>query len=92
MKNDEYWQKRAEQRLVEAEQIAKRAEEEMKKAFDAAYQDIELQIYKLYGKYATDNSMTYADALAYLTNDEREEFQRNLAFYLEHAKDADYRT
>lgn len=92
MKNDEYWQKRAEQRLVEAEQIAKRAEEEMKKAFDAAYQDIELQIYKLYGKYATDNSMTYADALAYLTNDELEDFRRDLAFYIARAKDADYRT
>ena len=60
MKSDEYWQKRAEQRLVEAEQIAKRAEQEMRQAFDAAYADIEAQIYKLYGKYATDNSMSYA--------------------------------
>lgn len=91
MKNDEYWQQRAEQRLVEAEQIAARAEKEMRKAFDAAYQDIELQIYKLYGKYATDNSLSYAEALIYLTNDEREEFQRDLAFYITKAKDADYR-
>lgn len=92
MKNDEYWQKRAEQRLVEAEQIAKRAEQEMRQAFDAAYADIEAQIYKLYGKYATDNSMSYAEALIYLTDDEREEFRRDLAFYIEHAKDSDYRT
>lgn len=92
MKNDEYWQKRAEQRLVEAEQIAKRAEQEMRQAFDAAYANIEAQIYKLYGKYATDNSMSYAEALIYLTDDEREEFRRDLVFYIEHAKDADYRT
>ena len=92
MKNDEYWQKRAEQRLVEAEQIAKRAEQEMRQAIDAAYADIEAQIYKLYGKYATDNSMSYAEALIYLTNDEREEFRRDLTYYIESARDADYRT
>lgn len=91
MKNDEYWQKRAEQRLIESEQIAARAEKEMKQAFDAAYKDIELQIYKLYGKYAKDNELSYADALAYLTDDERKEFQRDLAFYIEHAKDGNYR-
>lgn len=92
MKSDEYWQKRAEQRLVEAEQIAKRAEQEMRQAFDAAYADIEAQIYKLYGKYATDNSKSYAEALIYLTNDEREEFRRDLTYYIERARDADYRT
>lgn len=91
MKNEEYWKARAEQRLIEAEQIAARAEKEMKQAFDAAYKDIELQIYKLYGKYAKDNEMSYADALAYLTDDERKEFQRDLAFYIAKAKDGNYR-
>lgn len=91
MKNDEYWQKRAEQRLIESEQIAARAEKEMKKAFDAAYKDIELQIYKLYGKYARDNELSYADTLAYLTDNERKEFQKDLSFYIAKAKDGNYR-
>lgn len=93
MSNSEiYWQKRAEQRLIEAEQIALRAEKEMQQAFDQAAKDIELQIYKLYGKYAKDNHLSYADTLTYLTNEELAEFRRDLAFYIEKAKDETYRS
>lgn len=91
-KHEEYWQKRAEERLVDSEQIALRAEKVMEKAFKAAAKDIELQIYKLYGKYAQDNQLSYAETLAYLTNDELAEFQQDLHFYIAKMQDREYRT
>lgn len=86
-----YWQRRAEQQLIAAEQIAKQLEQRMQKVFRSAAKDIETQIYKLYGKYAVDNGLSYAETKKYLTRHELKEFQQDLGFYLEKARDPAYR-
>lgn len=52
--------------------------------------DLEKQIAKLYSKYAKDNKLTYQEALKYLTDNERAEFQHDLKFYLEKIRDVEY--
>lgn len=86
-----YWQRRAQQQLIAAEQIARQLEQRMQKAFQSAAKDIETQIYKLYGKYAADNDLSYAEAKKYLTRHELQAFQQDLNFYLEKARDPAYR-
>lgn len=86
-----YWQRRAQQQLIAAEQIAGQLEQRMQKAFHSAAKDIETQIYKLYGKYAADNGLSYAEAKKYLNRHELKEFQQDLDFYLEKARDPAYR-
>lgn len=86
-----YWQRRAQQQLIAAEQIAGQLEQRMQKAFQSAAKDIETQIYKLYGKYAADNGLSYAEAKKYLTRHELQAFQQDLDFYLEKARDPAYR-
>lgn len=86
-----YWQRRAQQQLIAAEQIAGQLEQRMQKAFQSAAKDIETQIYKLYGKYAADNGLSYAEAKKYLNRHELKEFQQDLDFYLEKARDPAYR-
>lgn len=91
MRSDAYWQSRSEQRLIEAEQLALRAENEMGQYFAVARQNIDLQISQLYAKYAKDNKLEYADALQYLANNERKEFQAGLKEYLAMAQNSKLR-
>jgi len=89
-RNEVYWQRRAEQRLIAAEQKALRLEKTMREQFDHVYKNIEAQIAAFYFKYADDNGMSYNKAIEYLTKDERKEFQRTLEFYIEKASDKEY--
>jgi len=52
--------------------------------------ELEKQMAKLYSKYAKDNKMSYEDALKYLTDDEREEFQYDVEWYLEKIRDKEF--
>ena len=88
--NERYWKQRAELRLISAEQKALRLERDMKKQFSRVYRNIEGQIAKLYFKYADENGLSYEEAVKYLTQNERKEFQKNLEFYIEKSKDAEY--
>lgn len=89
--NEKYWQQRSEQRIISAEKRILRFENEMKEQFNRAYEEIENKIAKFYFKYAEDNELDYADAVKYLTANERKEFQKDVKFYIEKAKDAEYR-
>lgn len=91
MRNSEYWKGRAELKIVEAEKLCLRHEQKMKGYFRLAGKDIEDGINRLYSKYAEDNLMSYAEALKYLTNEEREEFKRDLEFYIGRAKNPYFR-
>lgn len=71
--------------------MALRAEEEMGQYFAMARQDIDRQISQLYAKYAKDNKVEYADALRYLSNDGRKEFQAELKDYLAMAQNSHLR-
>lgn len=88
--NELYWIERSEQRLISAEQKALRLESELKAQFDRAYKNIESKISKLYFKYAQDNGLEYADAIKYLTANERKEFQQDLDFYIAQSKNKEY--
>lgn len=88
--NEQYWMQRAEQRLLSAEQRALRLEKDMKMQFDRVYKNIESQIAKMYFKYAGENGLSYDEAVKYLTQDERKEFQKDLEFYIKKSKDAEY--
>lgn len=88
--NEFYWKQRAEQRLVSAEQKALRLEKDMKRQFDQVYRNIENKISKLYFRYASENGLTYDEAIKYLNQNERKEFQKDLKFYIEKSKEAEY--
>ena len=88
--NELYWKGRAEQRLISAEQKALRLEKDMKMQFDRAYKNIEIKIAQLYFRYAYENGLSYEEAVKYLTQNERKEFQKDLQFYIEKSKDAEY--
>lgn len=88
--NKIYWEQRAEQRLISAERKALRLEKNMKNQFDRVYKSIENRIANLYFKYAGENGLSYDEAVKYLTQNERKEFQKNLDFYIEKSKDAEY--
>lgn len=88
--NELYWKQRAEQRLISAEQKVLRLEKDLGKQFDQVYKDIEEKIAKLYFKYADENGLSYDEAVKYLSQNERKEFQKNLKYYIEKSKDAEY--
>ncbi len=91
-KNKEYWDGRSAQRILDAERLYNDFEKRMIAAVHSALEGINGEITKLYAKYAKDNKMDYADALKYLTNNELKEFKRDVWWYIEKAKDKDYRT
>lgn len=91
LSNEDYWKLRSEQRILSAEKRILRLENEMKEQFDRAYKEIEKKIASFYFKYAEDNELDYSDAVKYLTNHERKEFQKDVQFYIKKAIDNDYR-
>lgn len=86
-----YWQKRAEQRILDAEKQSLRYENRIKDYFKQAEKDIESKISSLYMRYAKDNEMSYAESLKYLTNKQLKEFKKDLDFYIKSAKNSEYR-
>lgn len=86
-----YWTAKAKQKVLQSEKKVLDYEHRMRALMEGAIADIEKDISKIYAKYAKDNAMTYSDALKYLTNDERREFQRDLNWYIEKASDPKYR-
>ena len=91
-KANTYWVDRAEKRVTAAEQQVARYEQVLDGHFKASMAALDTQITELYRKYGEENAMSYANAVKYLTDHDREEFQRDLGFYIEHMKDAEYRS
>lgn len=89
--NKKYWGKRAEQRLITAEQKTLRLEKDLKKQFGNVYKNIEAEISKLYFKYASDTGLEYADVVELLNKSERKEFQKTLEYYIEKSNDENFR-
>ncbi len=90
MDSRKYWRRRAEERLALTMENEDAVSERLRGKLRSSIQSIEEDIVRLYAKYAKDNSMTYQDALRYLTDDEREEFQRDLQFYIQQYHDDEY--
>lgn len=90
MNSQEYWEERERQKQQKVDEITDVEVEKVRKAIEDAIDDLNRQIRDIYIKYAVDNNMSYADTLKYLTNDERQEFQKDLQYYLEKYRDSDY--
>lgn len=90
MRNKAYWKRRASQRTTAINQLVDNYEKHLVSAFYQSVQNINDEIAKLYAKYAKDNSITYQEALLYLTDNERAEFQQDLQAYIKKASDPEY--
>lgn len=90
MNSQKYWEERERQKQQKVDEITDAEVEKVRKAIEDAINDLNRQIRDIYMKYAIDNSMSYADTLKYLTNNELKEFQKDLQYYLEKYRDSDY--
>lgn len=90
MSSKEYWADRERKKQQKVDETTDKEIEKVRKAIDDAIKSLEDEIYRIYAKYAIDNKMSYADALKYLTDEERKEFQRDLQYYVSKYHDSAY--
>ena len=90
MTSAEYWAERERQKQERVDEITDEQVEKIRKAIADAIDSLDKEIHRIYMKYAVDNKMDYWDALRYLTDDERVEFQRDLKYYIEKYHDPEY--
>lgn len=83
----EYWLQRQKQRLDLVDYIVNQRIKDMEFIINTSIENIEKEVEKLYIKYAKDNEMSYQEALSYLTDNERKEFQKDLKYYIDSYKD-----
>lgn len=74
----DYWIKRSEEAINRMESSVRDALPELVKSFEAAKKDLNNEIYKFYGRYATDNKITLQEAEKLLSLSELREFRSNL--------------
>lgn len=83
MNSESYWIKRAEEREQEWNNTSKNTiEKELAKYYQQALFSIEDNIAILYGKYAKDNNLTYAEANKLLTSNEFKQWRMSMEDYL----------
>ena len=81
MKSEEdkkYWEKRAKERLISAEQKALRFEESFKKSFEKVKSNIESEIANLYFKFADENGLDFGTVKSRLSPKEKDEFRKKM--------------
>lgn len=84
MNNEDYWKKRAEEREAEWTKKSKDTiEKELAKYYGRALSRINDDIAVLYGRYAKDNNLTYAEASKLLTGKEFKQWRMSLEEYLD---------
>ena len=83
MNSESYWIKRTEEREQEWNNTSKNTiEKELAKYYQQALFSIEDNIAILYGKYAKDNNLTYAEANKLLTSNEFKQWRMSMEDYL----------
>jgi len=87
-----YWQQRSEERVISAERQVQRLQSTLDREMLAAVRNIEAAISRLYQRYGDVNGMDYGDAVKYLTDADRSEFQGDVNDYIAWMKDARYRS
>ena len=84
MNNEDYWKKRAEEREAEWTKKSKDTiEKELAEYYRRALSRITDDIAILYGRYAKDNNLTYAEASKLLTSKEFKQWRMSLEEYLD---------
>ena len=81
-----YWKERERQKQARMDKVTDEQLKRFRELLLASLDDLDKQIQKIYMKYAKDNNLDYHDALQYLTDDEKKEFQKDLQYYLEKAQ------
>lgn len=82
--NEDYWKKRAEEREAEwAKKSKDTIEKELAEYYEQALSRITDDIAVLYGRYAKDNNLTYAEANKLLTSKEFKQWRMSLEEYLD---------
>lgn len=81
-----YWTQRAEQRLINAENLTSDMMSELKKTYKATLQKLEKELNAFYGKYATENGLTLEEAHKRLNTQELKSFKEQLKLYYDEVK------
>lgn len=83
----EYWTKRAEQRLINAENLTSDMLVELRKTYTATITQLEKEINAFYGKYATETGLLLEDVRKRLNPAELKSFKQQLKLYYDKVKE-----
>lgn len=86
MNTSKYFEKRAEKRLVSAEQKALRIENELKKVFADVYDDLEAEYAKIYFEFSDENGLAASKLKEKLNAKEKQKLSMKLEELLKKAK------
>ncbi|MDU4727981.1 MULTISPECIES: minor capsid protein [Clostridium] len=78
-----YWKEREAEKIKLEDIYLEDQIKKMSSLLNKVISDIDTEIAKLYLKYSKDNGISYQDALIYLKDDERKEFQKDLKYYID---------
>lgn len=82
MKTSEYWQKRALKREKEAYLKGQELNKKLLELYESASDNIRKQINDFYHRYASENGLTYNEALKEINKSEYKEWQKSLEEYV----------
>ena len=83
---DQYWTKRSEQRLINAEKSTNEMLKRLKKVYKSSIQEIEKEINAFYGKYATETGLDVTEVKKRLDKSELKSFKEQLKLYYDEVK------
>jgi len=83
---EQYWTKRAEQRIVDAENLTTKELKQLKKVYEQSYKEIEKEINAFYGKYSTETGLDITEVRKRLNPQELKEFKEQLKLYYDEVK------
>lgn len=83
---EEYWNKRSEQRIVDAENLTTDMLKKLKKTYEKAYLELEKEINAFYGKYSTETGLDITEVRKRLDPKELKTFKEQLKLYYDEVK------
>lgn len=83
---EEYWNKRSEQRIVDAENLTTDMLKKLKKTYEKAYLELEKEINAFYGKYSTETGLDITEVRKRLDPKELKTFKEQLKQYYDEVK------
>lgn len=88
--NAQYWNDRQMQTFMEGEKLALDLSKTLKENYDKSIANIDKDIEAFYGKFATEQGITIAEAKRLLDKKELKNFSLQLQEYIEYAKEHDF--
>lgn len=85
----EYWTQRAEQRLINAENLTSDMLANLKTTYEATIKSLEKEINAFYGKYATETGLDLTEVRKRLNPKELKDFKTQLKLYYDKVKELD---